>query len=402
MDEIASPTETTDTIPLEGAKGPVRAYAPAVLEDRQLRTSDFVPRRPAIVTMAILLLLTAVAAVETLHIFVATSPLADPAGKLSAVNLAARGSLGSWLSSMTLGAAAAGAMAIFSIRVHRVDDYKGRYRVWLWTAGVMLLGSIDSATGLRDCFAYAMTSLVGWPPEGSTQLWWLMAYSAITLTLGVRLSLEMWPSLVSFSGLAVTSLLYVAAALAAVGVYPESGPLLDSVVSSSLAMVAHASLLSTLLLFARHVCLDAEGRLMVSVQKEKKPRAKRKPKLSVVDGEEKAESTKSRKAAAESDDDEDEKPAAETKKQPAATAPAAKSTAPAAAAKPAGSGPLAGLKFGSSAAPAKPAAITSAAAATDDDDDLDDEDADDGDRSMSRAERKRLKKMARQQQRRAA
>lgn len=412
MDEIASPTETseTSTLSIEGAKGPVRAYAPAVLEERQLRTTDFIPRRPALVTIAILTLLTVVAAVETLHIVVATSPLSDPAGMLSALNLTARGNVGHWLSSLVLGASAACAMAIFSVRVHRVDDYRGRYRVWLWTAGALLLASIDSTAGLRDCFAYAMQSLVGWPPEGSGQLWWLMVYTAIAGTLAARLSIEMWPSLVSFSSLAIASLIYIAAALAAVGVYPASGPLLDSVIGSSLSMLAHATLLSTLLLFARHVCLDAEGRLMVSVQKEKKPRAKRKPKLTVVDGEEKAETKKpSRRAAAsaDEDDDADEKPAAEVKK-PAATQPAAKPSAPLPGAKPAaaGSGPLSGLKFGASATPAKPAAISNAAASAasqDDDDEDDDADDEDGDRGMSRAERKRLKKLARRdQQRRAA
>ena len=58
-DELAQPaeTESADAAPpgSGSAKGPVRAYSPAVLAERQLRVTDCVPVRPLWAAVAILL-----------------------------------------------------------------------------------------------------------------------------------------------------------------------------------------------------------------------------------------------------------------------------------------------------------------------------------------------------------
>src|SRR5437899_9407064 len=79
MDEIASPTESdgADTPappPRPSAKGPVRAYSSAVLEERQPKVTDLVPVRPLVVIILLLLGVTGVAAIETIHIYVASAP----------------------------------------------------------------------------------------------------------------------------------------------------------------------------------------------------------------------------------------------------------------------------------------------------------------------------------------
>ena len=156
-DELAQPaqTETADATPTGGgsAKGPVRAYATEVLSERQLRVIDLLPVRPLWVAVSILLAVTAVAAILCVHIHARTIDLGRNATEgvpysafLAALDASQRGSLAAWLASVVLAGGAAASLVTFGIRLHRVDDYRGRYRVWLWTAAALVFASLDAAT----------------------------------------------------------------------------------------------------------------------------------------------------------------------------------------------------------------------------------------------------------------
>ena len=164
MDEIATPGSDTEKTQPTAAKGPVRAYHESVLNDRQRKVSEFIPIRPFKVVATILLHLTAVSAIEALYIF--TVPLAGYTPTLhvtkaarqeprppsqepqastqqpraihefathsdhpfAALDLAARGNIGSWFSSLLFAGGALAVVGLLSIRAHRVDDYRGRRR----------------------------------------------------------------------------------------------------------------------------------------------------------------------------------------------------------------------------------------------------------------------------------
>ena len=64
--------------------------------------------------------------------------VADGGAPVAALDLAAKGSLGCWFSSLLLLAAAAVAILVYAVRRHRTDDYQGRYRIWLWAAGLLV------------------------------------------------------------------------------------------------------------------------------------------------------------------------------------------------------------------------------------------------------------------------
>ena len=51
-----------------------------------------------------------------------------------ALDLADRGSFAAWFSSAWLSITALISVLVFSLRRHRVDDYRGRYRIWIWAA----------------------------------------------------------------------------------------------------------------------------------------------------------------------------------------------------------------------------------------------------------------------------
>ena len=384
-DEIASPTddEKDDASAASAAsasKSPVRAYGEAVLATRQPKLSDLIPLRPLHQSILALAGLTAIAAVVAAYSLAADPATGMVAAPLAAFDLQGAGNLAGWLSALLLAGGAAAALAVFSIRVHRVDDYRGRYRVWLWTAAALLLASADAATGLRRAVGSGLEWLGGGGFAGSADICWLGVYVLACGPLLVRLGLETWNALPAFSTLCGSALLYLIAGLGAVGLMPGTESVVGQIAFATLSLLAHFSGVMAVMLFARHVHLDAQGRLLVSVQKVPKKKPRSRAKLSVVKDD--SADGRSRKA----------KPA-EPAKPTTATASTAKAEAPL---KFNASSPAAGTKPQSGA---KIQASTASYPADDDDDD--DEDMDDGS-NLSRAERKKLKRLNRREQRRAA
>jgi hypothetical protein len=404
MDEIAT-SETDKSQPTTSAKGPVRAYSDSVLSDRQKRISEFIPLRPFALAATILLLITAVAAIEALYIH--TTP---PGGHsfprqisvrhglrlagdhpFAALDLSARGNVGSWFSSMLFAGATLSVLGMLSIRAHRVDDYRGRYRVWWWVAAALAWASIDTATGLHDSIGQGIQLLAGDSLAGGHTLLWMGLYGVLFGTLALRASLEVWASLPAVVAGSCAGLLYFATMAVQLQMLPlPGGHVLHMVIGSSLLMLAHVSLVSCILCYARHVHFDAQGRLLVTVDAApKKKKTKAKAKLAVVTNDEDEQEAKEEKKPAAAKKDPEKKEA--EKKE----APAAAKSAPAAAAS--------GLKFGSASSPTASASISSKTNSSPAQ--YDDEDEEDEDESGSKSDRKRLKKLARreaQQQRRAA
>ncbi len=377
MEEVtSSPDEEPAATQPPGKRTPLRAYGDQVLAERQPRISDLIPQRPLVIAIAVLTMLTGAAAIETLFICCETSPLIGKAvtalaidrEQLAPINLAARGNFATWFSSLLLAGGATLSLIIFAIRCHREDDYRGRYRVWLWTCAALLWASLDAASGIHALVGGAIAWLSG--AKDLAVIGWLALYLLVFGALTVRLAVETWHSVESFAALAVAAVLYLVAGMTAVGWLTLPGYLLATVLETSLVMVAHVTLQTGLLLYARHVHLDAQGKLPLRLQRQG-PKPKRKPrtKLGVVSG--------------DKEQGEERKTAAKTASAPA--------VAKQSAAAPAASGPR----------PGPLAAKVAATVSHDDDDDDDDDAGDSGSEQMSKSERRRLKKMMRQQRRAA-
>ena len=389
MDEMTSGAEV-DTEDATSVKKPLRAYSEAVLEDRQPRITELIPVRPFLVTMIILVALTGIAALETLYIQLRTSSWGDTAHPLAqrfvALDLASRGNVGAWYGACLLALGSAAALIILSVRCHRVDDYSGRYRVWMWTAAALLWGSLDCASGIHHTIGAGMAVLAGQPQLAD--LCWLGLYLLVFGALAVRLGIETWHTLSAFSALAIAAVLYIVAGMAALGLWTITSQLVSTVFVSSVTLIAHVAVIATLALYARHVCLDAAGKLPLRLRaKDGKKKKKSKAKLSVVsrDEEDADQNQESAKPAAAS--------ALNSPKEAKAGISKATLNSPKPTMQPSGPkpGPLAS-KF----------AVSSAAKDVDEDDDEESEDYDSNEQ-LSKSERRRLKKMARrEQQRRAA
>ncbi len=372
MDEIASPAEgDPSTAPSGASKGPVRAYHEAVLSQRQPRVTDLLPVRPLWVVVALLLGLTCIATIETIHIHAASLPPFEGSQHLAPLIATTPGSLAAWFASAMLATAAMLAIVVFSIRAHRIDDYRGRYRIWLWTAAALTWLSLDCVTGLHNTLGLSLTLVTGKQVVTSSldagyTLTWIAVYGLVFGSLGLRLMFELWSSRLSLTALLVAGFLYFDASLFELEVLQPPIALIDGLIESMLTLLGHFSLLAAVGFYGRHVLLDASGRLKVNLNAERKSKVKR-AKLKVVKTEEKP--------------------------QPVAAPAPSKSNEP--------------VKFGAPAASvtaAKPAASiakSNLSAPIDDDEDEDDEE-DYGDSNLSKSERRRLKKVARREQRRAA
>ena len=82
-------------------------------------------------------------------------------GRIAAFDLDGEGSLAMWFSSATLALASMVSLIVYYVRRHRLDDYHGRYRIWLWASAVWFLMSIDEGGSLHEGFKEMMTAVTG-------------------------------------------------------------------------------------------------------------------------------------------------------------------------------------------------------------------------------------------------
>jgi hypothetical protein len=381
MDEIASPADGDADATIAGStKGPVRAYHEAVLNQRQPKVTDLLPVRPLWVFVLLLAGLTGIAAIEAIHVHAVSLPTIEGVELLAPLDAHSRGSLAAWYSSAMLAAAASLSILVFSIRAHRIDDYRGRYRIWLWSAAALTWLSLDAATGIHNSIGLLLTLVTGQQVVTTSliagcTLTWIAVYGLVFGTLGLRMIFELWFSRLSLTALLVAGFLYCDAALLEMELIQAPDNLIAGTLESTLTLLAHFSVLSAVGFYARHVLLDATGRLKVHIDTDRKSKSKR-TKLKVIKTE-----SKSRPAAAMH-------PTASSH-QLDAPAKASSSSHTAASSNPAVAKPGVTIAKNNLSSP----------------DDYDDEEEDDnyGESNLSKSERRRLKKLARrEQQRRAA
>jgi hypothetical protein len=201
-----------------------------------------------------------------------------PRAALAAFEPGAPHGVVTWLASVFLLVNVYAALLVYTLRRHRVDDYYGRYRIWLAVAGASLLASLDVSTGASSLLAALLGPLAQCcrlPAEYGLP-------AALTLAggyLAVRVCIEVHRARLAMTAmvLAIGCLLALATNVAAWrGLLPAEHEVL---VRSALKLCGCMLLPVTTLLFARYVLLDIEGKVPQRVAKpRKKAKAKTKPK----------------------------------------------------------------------------------------------------------------------------
>lgn len=229
--------------------------------DEQPRLTDLVPLRLIVFLIPLVAGISVIVGLEALYTWMPRLAGLTTDGRIAAFDLDGEGSLAVWFSSMTLAASGLVAFLVYLVRRHRVDDYQGYYRVWLWAAMCWLLMSLDETASLHEGFKEVMTLLAGTRLFGDGSIWWVVPYFFLLGAVGTRLLIDMRSCWLSSATLLMTAVCYSVGVAAQLGwVLPESGAR-GVMVEEGAEMLGNLLLLLAMGLHARHVILDAKGLL---------------------------------------------------------------------------------------------------------------------------------------------
>lgn len=271
---------TTDDLPIRLAAEPAgrtdagaAAYAAAARFDRERRVLDLVPARPLMVALLLVIGLFHVGLAVLLHVGAGSlTTVLDPE-EVAALRLDTARNFSHWLSSMLLGFCSLVAVLIYRLRRHRVDDYYGRYRVWLWTALGCLLASLAETTDVAP-LARGLCRKIAEFGSLSAAVVWPATWAVVLITAGIRLSVEVRRCKTAIALLVFSVGCFLLAAAVEQGwpaaLADEGRPLLHR----GSWLVGYVCVLATFLVYARHVLLELDGRVAPAAAKRKRLKSK--------------------------------------------------------------------------------------------------------------------------------
>ncbi|MFI4874969.1 MAG: hypothetical protein ACIALR_06515 [Blastopirellula sp. JB062] len=237
----------------EDASGGKRArrYSSQALLERRVRIVDLIPLTWTSVLAYYALGVVLISALAALHYY-----LAD---KASFADLTSVNSLGGWLAVISLWTSAQAALVIYRIRRHRLDDYRGRYHVWLWAVALLGFAGIDLLADFRTPIGAAIEQATG-RQFADLEHGWALLVAAIFY--GFAMMRILWEVRASRGTLAVAilsiaSLATFVASKANLILWPEH---IDAQLATCAIYLGGMWLLSMMLLqYARFVWMDAIG-----------------------------------------------------------------------------------------------------------------------------------------------
>ena len=244
-----------------GKGSSARLYSAKALTAAQPRISELVPLRKRWMFACLVAILIPIALVEQLYML-RVSKLQSIVEHTSALHLFGAGTIANWVASTLLLLASLGSLIIFSIRRHRIDDYSGRYRIWLWTSAFCLFCSLDAATGIHRLFMIAMMQLTDRELLAGGTGWWLLTGAAMAGILGFFLLQDVWRSRGASVSLLLSVACYVGATLFYLRVYSIGSGERDMMAWSVMLLSAHAFLLYSMMIYLRFLNLEASGKIV--------------------------------------------------------------------------------------------------------------------------------------------
>ncbi|HEY2837876.1 MAG TPA: hypothetical protein VGJ26_01920 [Pirellulales bacterium] len=262
---VGSGASTNSKNAAKGRSGP-RAYSSAAQRSEQPSLVDFVPQKISKLLLTMFLGVAIAAGLVAIH---ATRVLLIDGARLPALDLAADGNLANWFTSLLLLQAGVVAMVIYSVRRHRLDDYQGSYRVWLWAACGFFWLSIDEGASLNESVQLVCVHFASQKAQ-HVELAWLCVYALVLGGIAIRLAFEMRSSRFSTTifGLAVAA--GVASVAARMNWLPLPDAELRVMIEEGAQMASGLLLLLAMCVHTRYVVHDAEGLIPA---KAKKPEA---------------------------------------------------------------------------------------------------------------------------------
>jgi hypothetical protein len=188
-------------------------------------------------------------------------------------DLGAAGSVGDWLAAMLSAVAGLIAMFIYSLRRHRVDDYHGRYRLWMWTAIACLAVSLGEATSIGAAVEGPCRRAAAWSGMSETLVWPAVVGTLLAIA-AMRLLVEIRQCRAAIVLLAACGLGFAVAAATSHDWWIQVSEANRRLVARGSWLAGYVALLTLFLTYARFVALQIEGKIAVVPNKPKRRKAK--------------------------------------------------------------------------------------------------------------------------------
>jgi hypothetical protein len=189
-----------------------------------------------------------------------------------------------WTSAMALIVAAAYARIIYLLKRHRLDDLRGRYRVWRTGSLLAVAVSACCVTGAHTLLGSAMAHITGWSNSAG---WWLVPSAVVGAWVLCRLILDATECRTALAMFVVAAMSFATAAACSAGWSLTDSPLWTETLTRSLPLAGCLGILAGTLFTARYVVLDVQGLIEhepVQVKPSKAKTASRKVEESTAPG----------------------------------------------------------------------------------------------------------------------
>jgi hypothetical protein len=234
-------------------------YSDAAGVENHPQVTDFIPRRYRTIAILVMIGVGTTTVLAALDYFAGAIAQASGARAVNAIVMTAPGSLASWLSAVLLLIASGTCLLTYSIRRHRIDDFRGRYRVWLGASIVCLTMSANSVTGLHQTLADILSHATGWAALRDGAAWWLMVPGLPVAWVLFRALFDVRECrfAAALALVAVTS--YAISAASFLGLSPTADPQARALAVGTTLLAGHWFVLAAAVSYARFVVLDAQG-----------------------------------------------------------------------------------------------------------------------------------------------
>lgn len=248
------------------------AYTRAARGHRKSGVQDLVPVRYAMIALVAGVGLGLVGLVEGLHLVSASVDEMLATYGVAALGLDGARNISQFLASSLATTAALVAVFIYSLRRHRVDDYYGRYRVWLWAAVICLLAGLMETTDTGS-LARAVCRLVADTFTWDEHIVWTATVATLLSLVGLRILFE-----VRHCRMAIVACLAVAACVFSAATvenswFVEASPPAALMLVRGCTLSAYVLVVAAFLLYARHVVYEIQGLVAVAPKRRKKHKA---------------------------------------------------------------------------------------------------------------------------------
>jgi hypothetical protein len=234
-------------------------YSDAAGVENHPQITDFIPRRYSTIAVLLVIGVATTVALTAGQLFLL--PLAAARGMRGAAvfDLAGFGSLASWLSAIVLAIASAISLVVLSIRRHRIDDFKGRYRVWLGAAIVCLVASANSVAGFHQILDEVLGAATGWTALRDGAVWWLALAGLPIAWVTLRVLLDVRECRLAGALLVAAVASYAVSAVNYLGIARVADLQSRSIAVGATLLMGHWFVLTAVVSYARFVVLDAQG-----------------------------------------------------------------------------------------------------------------------------------------------